>query len=70
VLLAADGQVARALELATDYAGRRNYEDVVTAIALAQAGAGDLDGAIATASGIEDGELRAIALAGLAPLAG
>lgn len=36
VLLAADGQVARALELATDYAGRRNYEDVVTAIALAR----------------------------------
>ena len=69
VLLAADGKVARALEMAAEFAGRRNYLDVVVAIALAQAGAGDLDGAIATAIGIEDTEMRAIALAGTAPFA-
>ncbi len=69
VLLAADGQVTRALEIAAEFAGRRNHDSVVVAISLAQAGAGDVDGAITTATGIEDLELRAIALAGIAPLA-
>lgn len=70
VRLAEAGDPVRALEVAAEFAGRRNHDEVVVAVAVAQAQSGDLDGAVATALGLEDTVYRAIALASIAPFAG
>ncbi len=66
VVLTERGRTAEALEVAGT-AGRRDHGEVVVAIALTQAAAGDTEGAIATALWLEDDMYRAIALAGIAP---
>lgn len=65
-ILATRGEVRRALGAVERLAGRRDRDELVVAIALAQARAGDAAGAVATASGLEDAMFRAIALAGVA----
>ena len=58
----------RAIEVAAAHVGPRDRDEIVVAVALAQARAGDVEGAIETAMTLEDAMYRAIALAGLAPL--
>ena len=48
--------------------GLRDEVHFAVAVALAQAAAGDTDGAIATAARLADDMLRGVALAGIAPL--
>ncbi|MXW84369.1 MAG: hypothetical protein F4Z55_00050 [Boseongicola sp. SB0667_bin_21] len=69
VMLATEGKTDRALDLVTEFAGRADAEELVTAVVLAQARTSGLDTAVAIAGTLDDPMFRAIALAGLAALA-
>lgn len=68
--LAAAGDGAGAGALARGFASGPALDELILATALAEAGSGRHDAALATAEGIEDGLVRAVAAAGLARLIG